>query len=315
VTITSPANGESFVAPATVGIFAEASDTDGAIARVEFYNGTVKIGEDSSAPFSLSWTDVAEGNYNLRAVATDNSGMTAMSPSVHISVKAPCSASGTITREYWTGISGNFVSAIPVSRAPDGTGPLLLFEGPTGAGTNYGARISGYICPPETGQYYFWIASNDHSELWLSTDDDPANKRRIALVNGATAERQWDKFASQRSEGVLLTRGKSYYIEALHKQGIGSDHVAVGWQLPDGTLERPIPGARLSPSDINGAPAADNHGTEPPTSAGATVNVFPNPVRGVNRRRDSIRAWVGFRSNRATRVNRVNRVYRHFGKR
>src|SRR5438874_2141012 len=41
--------------------------------------------------------------------------------------------------------------------------------------------------------------------------------------------------------------GQHYFIEAVHKQGQGGDHLAVGWQLPNGVFERPIPGARLSP--------------------------------------------------------------------
>src|SRR2546430_9124784 len=43
-----------------------------------------------------------------------------------------------------------------------------------------------------------------------------------------------------------LEAGKRYYIEALHKQGEGPGHVSVGWQMPDGKQERPIPGMRLS---------------------------------------------------------------------
>jgi hypothetical protein len=46
-----------------------------------------------------------------------------------------------------------------------------------------------------------------------------------------------------------LEAGKRYAIEALHKEGGGNDNLAVGWQLPDGTQERPIPGNRLAPPE------------------------------------------------------------------
>lgn len=189
-----------------------------------------------------------------------------------------CTASGTITREYWSGVQGARVSDIPLSREPDGTGTLTMFEGPTNIGTNYGARIRGYICPPATGNYHLYISSNDHSELWLSSDDDPANKIRIAYVTGATGVRQWDKFASQRSSAIQLTKGTKYYIEALHKQGIGTDHIAVGWALPDGTLERPIPGSRLSPFESNETLSADI-ADRPRQETYARINVYPNPVQ------------------------------------
>src|SRR5260221_1187399 len=46
---------------------------------------------------------------------------------------------------------------------------------------------------------------------------------------------------------IALAAGQRYYMEALHKEGSGGDNVAAGWQLPDGTQERPIPGNRLTP--------------------------------------------------------------------
>jgi hypothetical protein len=158
---------------------------------------------------------------------------------------------------------------------------LTIFEGPENVGTNYGARIRGYICPPATGSYIFWIASNDHSELWLSTDRDPANKRRIAYLERATGPREGNKFTTQHSVAIWLTQGESYYIEALHKQGVGTDHVAVGWQLPDGTLERPIAGTRLSPFEEDAAMMVINEET-PAQENGtpyAAIDIYPNPAR------------------------------------
>src|SRR5690606_24815580 len=134
---------------------------------------------------------------------------------------------------------------------PTSVSELTIFEGPSNVGIHYGSRIRGYICPPETGNYVFYISSNDHSELWLSTNADPSNKVRIAWVMGSTGARQWTKFASQQSLPVMLTQGETYYIEAIHKQGVGSDNLAVGWQIPDGTFERPIPGNRLSPFEMH----------------------------------------------------------------
>ncbi|CAA9284509.1 MAG: GH119 / CBM16 [uncultured Cytophagales bacterium] len=159
----------------------------------------------------------------------------------------PCAATGTILREQWNGIAGTAVTAIPVNTTPGSNGYITSFESPTNTGDNYGARIRGYVCPPATGNYTFWIASDDESELWLSTSASPAGKVRIASVTGSTASREWGKFPSQQSAPIALQAGTAYYIEALHKEGTGGDHLAVGWQLPDGTQQRPIPGSRLSP--------------------------------------------------------------------
>ena len=74
VSITSPAAGASFTAPATVGIVAGASDADGGVTKVEFFNGTSKLGEDVIAPYTYDWTDVAAGTYSITARATDTAG-------------------------------------------------------------------------------------------------------------------------------------------------------------------------------------------------------------------------------------------------
>lgn len=86
VSITSPAAGAAFTAPAAITINASASDADGTIAKVEFYNGTTKLGEDATSPYSYSWTNVAAGTYSLTAVATDNGGAVATSAAVSVTV-------------------------------------------------------------------------------------------------------------------------------------------------------------------------------------------------------------------------------------
>jgi glucose/arabinose dehydrogenase len=189
-----------------------------------------------------------------------------------------CIASGTILREVWNNVAGTAVSSIPTGNPPSFTNQLTIFEEPSNVADNFGSRIKGYICPPVTGNYSFWIASDDNSELWLSTNDSPANKRKIASVIGYANSRQWTKYPSQQSAAIFLTAGTKYYIESLHKEGTMGDNLAVGWQLPDGTLERPIPGSRLSPysSSVNSAPVvtitSPVYGTAFSNPANITIN-------------------------------------------
>ncbi|MBK9014114.1 MAG: PQQ-dependent sugar dehydrogenase [Saprospiraceae bacterium] len=166
---------------------------------------------------------------------------------VNVAPPSSCNGTGSISYERWTGITGTAISQIPLANTPNQTGTLNIFEIPVNALDNYGTRVRGYICPPVTGQYRFWIASDDNGELWLSTTGSPTNKALIASVTSWTNSQEWTKFASQQSALITLTAGQQYYIEALVKEGTGGDNLAVGWQLPGGTLERPIPGMRLSP--------------------------------------------------------------------
>ena len=90
VALTSPTSGASFFAPATISLAAAASDPDGTVVRVDFFQGNTLIGSSTTAPYTATWSNVPIGSYSVTAKATDNSGSTATSAAVSISV-----ASGT----------------------------------------------------------------------------------------------------------------------------------------------------------------------------------------------------------------------------
>lgn len=92
VTLTSPANGASFVAPASITLAATASDPEGAMARVEFFANGTRIGTDTDAPYSLSWTNVAAGTYSITAIAFDSAGASRTSAPASVTVTAASSA-------------------------------------------------------------------------------------------------------------------------------------------------------------------------------------------------------------------------------
>ena len=89
VAITSPTKSITFVAPATITIEAIASDPDGSIIKVEFYNGSTKLGESSMSPFSFTWKEVPAGTYSITAVATDNLNAKSISATVNVIVETP----------------------------------------------------------------------------------------------------------------------------------------------------------------------------------------------------------------------------------
>ncbi len=158
--------------------------------------------------------------------------------------------SGTILREWWEGISGSSVGDLTSDPNypdhPTGSGELTSFEAPTDFADNYGTRVRGYLHPSYSVNYTFWIASDDNSELWLSTDDNPANAVKIASVPDWTDSREWTKYAQQQSAAIALTGGQRYYIEVRHKEGGWGDNLAVAWQRP-GIGREVISGSYLSP--------------------------------------------------------------------
>ena len=158
---------------------------------------------------------------------------------------------GSILYENWNNFNGTTLNQITsVKGYPDNPADSMLlkqFQSPVNWADRYCDKISGYIHPPATGEYTFWINSDDQSWLFLSDDDNPASKREIAKVGNFTALGAWEQSGEQKSKLIQFQAGRRYYIETLHAEGGGNDHVAVGWRLPDGTMERPIPGNRLSP--------------------------------------------------------------------
>jgi hypothetical protein len=95
--LTSPTDGTTTSAPATINLAANAGDTDGTVSKVEFYQGSFKIGEDTLSPYTFAWTNVAPGNYLLSAVAIDNHGNRTASVPASVVVSSVAS-SGTLTR-------------------------------------------------------------------------------------------------------------------------------------------------------------------------------------------------------------------------
>lgn len=116
------------------------------------------------------------------------------------------------------------------------------FGAPWGVADYYWARVFGWFVPPTTGNYVFFTSSDDGSNIYLSTDETPANKKLIAQEGGWSNQYQWttpgsgdattkrsDQFAGEWPSGntITLTAGKKYYMEALLKEGSGGDGVDV----------------------------------------------------------------------------------------
>jgi len=155
-----------------------------------------------------------------------------------------CSDGAGPLREYWLNLSrrstpvwsildlATQVAGTPEAFAPSGNSLPGDFIGPVNWDDNYGQRFRAFLCPPRTGFYKFWIASDDESVLFLSSDNAPTNKTPIAYVSGWTDPQQWNKLDGQRSVDIYLEGGRRYYIETLHREGYYGDNMAVAWTGP-----------------------------------------------------------------------------------
>jgi hypothetical protein len=144
VSLTSPAAGATFTAPASITLSATASDLDGTIARVDFYANGAIIGSDTTSPYSLSWTNVAAANYALTAVARDNAGATTVSSTRDISVK-PASLPGTAvfvpSSNDATAVDRYVLEIFPVGADPTVANPVATLDLGKPAITNGECRV------------------------------------------------------------------------------------------------------------------------------------------------------------------------------
>jgi hypothetical protein len=158
---------------------------------------------------------------------------------------------GSLSSDAWTVPPGTAFADAPAR------GEMLSRPGLSAAPVNAVERLRGYLLAPISGDYTFWIASpNDATpaELWLSTGDDPARRRRIAYLgppattsqgtaaarpngpsrkrgSGSALEADAQRFPSQKSAPQRLVQGRRYYLEIWH-EGIGPATIALCWRLP-----------------------------------------------------------------------------------
>ena len=168
---------------------------------------------------------------------------------------------GVLLEEIWENVKGSDLASISGSKKfksqkPDQSSYLTSASSKEGIGDNYIRRLHGYLHPPISGDYIFWIYSDDYSSLRINSNGmNPQGAKEILNVTQAMSK-TWD--SNRKSSKIKLTAGQKYNFEIIHKEGNGGDFVAVGWTLPDGKMERPIPGIRFSAPSNEKNPSFSN---------------------------------------------------------
>jgi len=183
VSITLPANNSVFFTGDNVTINATASSSNSTIAKVEFYQGSTKLGEDTSSPYSYAWTSVPAGTYSLTARAIDNNSVTGTSMWVGITVLPQTNGLPVISQNAGASdittvsvtMNGNLLSTGTSATA------VSLYWGTGDPGTttvgwnhvvNFGQCAQGPLSTNVTGltsgatYYYRFYATNTLGEVW-----------------------------------------------------------------------------------------------------------------------------------------------------
>jgi regulation of enolase protein 1 (concanavalin A-like superfamily) len=158
----------------------------------------------------------------------------------------PIKGLGSITHEVWDGIPGaavaDLTSDVNYPDNPTFTDYLTSFDTPRERADNYGTRMHGWLYVETTGDYTFWLNSDDSSELWLNND-------MIVSASAAIPYHIWPD--SPSSAPIHLEAGNLYYIMALQKEDVAGDHLTVAWSTStDVSTAQIIPGVYLLPRHL-----------------------------------------------------------------
>ena len=189
---------------------------------------------------------------------------------------------GKAVTEYWFGEGigaalSSLTSCVDFPNSPASAALLDNLDQPDVAAWDYfGQRIRAWIIPPGTGDYTFWAASDDDSQVFLSTDDTEANKVMICSVSGWGNYQDWTGTSGSmgsnfKSAPITLQAGQRYYVEVLHVDGTGGGACSVGWAGPGiGDAPTVVTGAYIECDD---SPMEVNYKAKSPNPASGTVDV------------------------------------------
>jgi chitodextrinase len=258
VSLTSPAGGSTYPAPATVPLAASAADGDGSVSRVEFLaNGTL-VATDTTAPYSYGWGNVGAGTYNLVARATDDDGAVTSSAPVAITVHAPPPGKdGT-----GTGLSGQYFNTVNLTgSSTTRVDPRVDFAWGTGSPAatlnpdNFSIRWSGQLEPRFSETYTLSTISDDGVRLWL---------------DGQLLLDHWNEHAeTEDAVSVALVAGRRYDLKLEYFELSGAATARLLWSSASQPRQA-VPPTQLYPA---AAPPA------PPANAAPSVSLT-GPVAG-----------------------------------
>jgi hypothetical protein len=194
-------------------------------------------------------------SYTYRVRALDLSGNASnFSSTAQVTTASLSEVPGLVKADFFTDIPGTLVQDLFLAEKywldePDVTMFLPSFETPENWGDQYGVRVTGWFVPPQTGQYVFFLSSDDQGEFWLNTSASPDFPNLIAeepewntFRNWVGTERRNPDAPENRSDTlpwtmwptgntISLTAGQRYYFEAFMKEGTGGDHLSVTYKL------------------------------------------------------------------------------------
>ncbi|MFM1769708.1 MAG: Inner spore coat protein [Verrucomicrobiota bacterium] len=278
VALTNPASGASFNAPATVSLQANATDFEGAVASVAFYQNGSLLGTDTTAPFSFAWNSVAAGSYTLVAVATDSLGLAATSAPVSITVISTTPTvstfiasnsvwryldTGTDLGSAWTATGFNdsgWSNGVAQLGYGDGDEATVVSFGPSSTSkyiTTYFRRTFAVANASTYTNLTLWLLRDDGGVVYLNGTEVyrsatmPAGAVSFSTLASLGQDNAIDT-ATISNSGSLLLNGNNVIAVEIHQNTVDSSDLSFDFQLVG--IAAPTTGSNLPPTVTLTAP-------------------------------------------------------------
>jgi fibronectin type 3 domain-containing protein len=275
VTITSPANGATFTAPASIQINATASDSDGTVTKVDFYQNGNLLGTDTTSPYSFTWSNVAAGSYSLTAVATDNLNMTGTSTPISITVSGPNVPPSVSITSPVNGATFTAPASIPINAtASDSNGTV----------TKVDFYQNGNLLGTDTTSPYSFTWSNvpagNYSFTARATDNGGATTTSSAVsVTVGSSSATFSLSTSPSTRNIKAgSGGNATYTVTITPSGgfTGTVSLTVTSALPSGAT------ASFSPSTVSITGGAASATMTVGTSSGTPPGKYTVTISGTS---------------------------------
>lgn len=251
ITLDSPLEGAIYSEPATIQLQATAADSDGTVAKVEFLNNGQVIGTDTFAPYSYSWSDVAQGSYVLSARVTDDRGESVDSNTATVTVTPPNSPPSVNLTSPVSGAIYTEPASITVSAsAADSDGSIAkvaFYDGGaligevtsepyslTHSGVSAGNHVYSAIATDDLG------ATTTSASVSIVVDEPPPNNLPSVSLTSPTSGAEYEAPAmvslaanASDSDGTI-TRVEFYANAALVGSAVTSPYTIVWSDVPTG---------------------------------------------------------------------------------
>lgn len=254
VSLTAPAPGATFAAPATVTLSANASDSDGTIASVTFYQGTTALGTDTSAPYSFAWSNVGAGSYTLTAVAVDNNNASTTSTAATITVTGTSAPNLALNKSVT--VSSVEAAGLEGGKAVDGNGTTRWASAETAQewisvdlGKTYAINRIRIVWEAAYGKDYQLQVSNDGA-TWSPIKTIAGN---TTLTNDHTGLSGTGRYVRIN----CTARGTVYGYSIYELEVYGTEVAAVA----NVALNKAVTVSSTEAAGLEGSKAVDGNGT------------------------------------------------------